>query len=265
MEEFEELKRKLMNKVQNKEMPEEILQIINNIYTKIMQITQGKGVSNITVEDVIYENNKLLNQRINNKIANERNENQLEELNYILKGMERDLEKIEETQLNEEQSEEINAKSHQRNIFAFEEMDMNSSKDVNRIVDSLEESVREVRNVIKRVLSSRGVSEDKVEEVEYELSRVIRDIQSKVPEELMTVLKQEDEKTIKEIIEIYEDYETFKMQKQNKDKRKEFLEELDAGIPLKEQNANSKKFCEDASIGKSNEKRENSLPDDILK
>lgn len=181
MDEFEELKRKLMNKVNNKEMPKEVIQIINDIYKKMMQITQRTSISNRSVEEVIFENNRILNRKVNNNIANARKESQLEELNYILNGMQRNLEEIEDSQLNDEQREEENNKSRQRNISTFEEMDMNSSKDVAGIVNLLDENVREVRSVIRRVLSSRGVSEDKLDQVGNEFSRVIHDIQSKVP------------------------------------------------------------------------------------
>ena len=262
MEEFEELKRKLMNKVQNKEMPEEVTQIINDVYEKIMQIIQMNGVSNATVKKVISDSNKLLNQKVNNNIANERKNSQLEQLNYILIGIKTDLEKTEKTQLNDEQEEEENNRVNQRHISSFEGMDMNSTKDVSKIVDSLDESVREVRSAIRQVIRSRGVPEDKIEEVYHEFSRVIHNVQSKVPEELMRVLKEQDESTICEIIETYEEYEAFKAQKRNKTKHEQFADKYDAGISLEEQNENAKRFIENVITSEPDEK---SLPNDILK
>lgn len=247
MDEFEELKRKLMNKVNNKEMPKEVIQIINDIYKKMMQITQRTGISNRKVEEVISENNRLLNRKVNNNIANARKESQLEEMNYILNGMQRNLEEIEESQLNEEQREEENNKSRQRNISTFEEMDMNSSKDVDGIVNLLDENVREVRSVIRRVLASRGVSEDKLDQVRNEFSRVIHYIQSKVPGELMRILREEDKRTIDEIITDYEEYEEFRAQKKNKTKHEQFADSLDAGISLEEQHEFSNEFCNRAT------------------
>ena len=151
LEMAEELKRSVLTKVQNREgIPENVMNLIENSVDKILDIYQNSGCDNRYIEEYIYGNKNQIESIIEG-IGEDRKSQEIEEIDYIIRGIQREI----------EEKEEENKQQHKQDI---EEIEIDDNRYANRIIDNVTDCLKDIQSQQNRILSSMGYTYERIEQ-----------------------------------------------------------------------------------------------------
>lgn len=232
MEGFEDLKKLILKTIEDRSLPNVLFEEIDKIAQKVRNIYFYNSAYNSKTDEIIYCNIESL-KKIMEKLNENRNGEQIEEVSYLFNKIEKNLEKY-----STEEKENNNIEDRQ-NKESISQIDMNSKKMVSNLIIHFKESIENIINNGNRILSTRGVSPSRLEQINNELRMLMYSLEARESEKFLKIIEQDDKKFLDRLIEYYSEYELME-DKKEKSKREKFVEELNAGISLEEQSKNSK-------------------------
>jgi len=266
LERLEELKRKMMSDIYNREpIPQEVLSVVQQAFMNLQEKYEELRCDSSSIREYIDWNLKTTKSYIKRELAENRINNQSEQIEQILNKMQRSLDKIEEQkEQQEEQQEEIKYKQE------ISEMEPEDRKTTDRIIQVIEDSLLDVQSRQNKLLYSREYRDDKIEEIQYETRKFIRKFLDSNGENIYGVLRADNRDLANKLIEDYEEYliENNRQQEEKSDeeksKREKFLEENNANISLDEQRDFSGKMVDNMKREMEENEYVESLPDNII-
>lgn len=221
MEEFEELKNIIINKVKNRELSEEIEKEIIKLYDEISEIYIWYNINNESIDMYIQgERNRV--RGIIQKLNDNRNFKQLEDMNIILNNVQRRLEDNKENEtLEEDNKKEIT------------EIEMHRNEIVGNISDFLKDSLSSIQLTSNMTLERLGYEYSAIERIDDEVQQVINKI-SKCEEDILELLDEEDKELKDYIGKQYDEYEQY-IKSKSMTKHQQFAKNLDVGISQEQQ------------------------------
>lgn len=243
MKNFEDLKILMLKTMQNRQLPKDVIIQIEKIEQKVNNIYNYHNANNSTISEYINANFNVLKNTIE-KLNSNRKDQQLTELAYLLNGIERKLEEdSKETKENQsleekEQEEQEEKRYNEQNKESISQINMNSRKMASIIIQQLQDCIKDVKNLGNRSLSTRGINPSTLEEINYDIRKLIYNLDSRESEQLLNTLEKDDTEALNKLITCYEEYEL--LDEKEKTKREKFAEELNAGISLEEQAKSAK-------------------------
>lgn len=247
IERAEELKRRMLSIIsQEEDIPEEVISIIkkafNNLSNRYDELRCNSSEIQEYLEGVFAETKAYITTNVGKNYKEEKMEQTL----GIVKRIEKEAEEMVEE----------NVERHREEI---EGMDTGTQRVAVRIIDVLEDNLRDVQSRQNRILSARGYSDSKIEEIHYDIQGFIRHILRNGEEELCEALQRDDNSAKTRLLDAYEDYlvQTEQEEKESS-KRGDFVKEIDANISLKEQ----REFAQKQAKQGENKKEE---PEPLLK
>lgn len=217
MEEFEELKQRILNEIENRKLPKEIEKEISKLYDEISQVYRFYNVNNEYIDTYIqgeFDKVGVIIQELNDN----RNFKQLEDINMALNNVQRKLE-------NNEDLEENNKKE-------LMEIEMHRNEIVGNISDFLNGSLKSIQLTSNFTLEKLNCQYSTIEKVDDEIREIINKI-PKYEEDILEILDEEDKELKYYIEKQYDEYKKY-MESKEMTKHKQFAKSLDAGI-LEEQ------------------------------
>lgn len=217
MEEFEELKQRILNEIENRKLPKEIEKEISKLYDEISQVYRFYNVNNEYIDTYIqgeFDKVGVIIQELNDN----RNFKQLEDINMALNNVQRKLE-------NNEDLEENNKKE-------LMEIEMHRNEIVGNISDFLNGSLKSIQLTSNFTLEKLNCQYSTIEKVDDEIREIINKI-PKYEEDILEILDEEDKELKYYIEKQYDEYKKY-MESKEMTKHQQFAKSLDAGI-LEEQ------------------------------
>lgn len=236
-EKMEELKTAMLRKTFYRDgIPEEIINIVREAFEGLLNRYDNLACNNLNIQQYMEGNIQAVKSYINENLGERRKEYQLEQVQGIVRKLERDLEQSEE---------ELNKEKEEQNKEQINEIDSKNQEMTDKIMQSLEESLRDVQLSQNRILDSNGFSMDRIDQINQNAQGFIRDFIKRNEEKVYGILEKDSTALKNDLLNEYEqytlqngfDYRTDEKQKEQneKSKRQEFLEGLDSGISLEEQ------------------------------
>ena len=256
MEMLEELKRKMMAKIYYREgIPEEVTNIIQKAFDGISDRYKELHCNNSSIQEYIQENLNYVKAYLKNNLGEKRKENQMEQLQYIIGKMQKDLEDGDKTI--------EKPKAEEKNRDMINQIEPEDKKITLNIIDIIEELLRDTQSRQSKVLDANEFSIDRIEEIKGETGYFIQGFLSKNEERIYEILVRDNEALKQQLLDEYEEYllqnkKEEKQERDNKSRREEFIEELNAGISLDEQ----KEFL--LKQAEQKDKSVKSLPDNVI-
>lgn len=253
LELLEEMKRKMISNISNKEdIPEETIAIIKNAFDGLEQIYEEMNYNNPSIQEYLRGSFEQIKSDVTKEIGENRKDKQFEQVQYMLKEIERNvLEGIEEEQ--RPRTEE--------NILSLEN---ESSKNTTRILEYIEDALADVQSRQNSILNARGYSKEQIYEIQDQAKRFILQFQNRNDERIYETLGQDDNKFKKQFLD---EYELFVQQcEKTKTKEKSFKEEI-ADYEGKQSLEEQRKFSEEIMNRKKEEEKqgpETTLDCDII-
>lgn len=251
---LEEFKRKIMSRITyTKETPQGIENMIENAFIGLLNEYKNLQCDTASIEEYIIGNIEFTRNEIARNLGSARKENELVYIQTFLSRLQWEL-----TDENLKKSDEVHREEIRQMEPASHEMAI-------KIMNTLDNTLKNVQLAQARRLSANGYSQDRIdsiqEQVKYYISKFINR-NGKVVEEMLS----KDADDLKAyLLETYEQYVEQQRLLGNeevsqKSQRQEFLEGLDANIGLQEQNDFAKKIVSENE----NERNKEPLPDNII-
>lgn len=249
---LEDFKRKINVKVMNNEIAsQDVNKVIEECFSKLEEIFQEYGCSSESILE--YIQGSRTDMRVTtDKVFENRNGEFLASFNNKINKI------LEEVMANHKID-----KKYDKNLLENLDMDINDAKDTNKIVERLQENLYEIRSHTGRVLSNRGYSESRIEEIMYRVNSLIKNVESRQGEEIFSILNKDGKDTVEEILEEYEkvereipDVEDMEKEPADEDKN-DFRRSLDGGLSLEEQSENAKRFIDELEETKGKQEKSN--------
>lgn len=259
VEMIEELKRKIFRKIENREaIPEEIKAIIEKSFANLEELYQKIGCNNETIKEYIEETKEEVEAAINSNGENRKNI-QFEEFQVILNRMQRKVEEQESIDNNMSRQE-------------IEEVDFRDNEHSNRIIDIVNDALRDIQNRQNYILDSRGYSYERIEQINEYVNSYIGNVGIQQEENIKYYMKEDKQELISQIMQEYEDYIQYEKSEEEKkeqpnNEKEEFREGLNAGISLEEQHEFIEKRMNEEQMEQNEQNKENEtkdLPGDLL-
>lgn len=165
LEELEDLKRNLLNKIKNSEdLPENLRIELEKQYAEVLKIYDYHRCLYPSTEEYVNGNKKEAFSYIS-RVGEETKENEIDQTQYIIRKM-----------VQEEEEKELEDKLglHKDEIKT---LDGNTSKDTEKIIGIITDSLKDIHSAQIRLMSSRGCSPRMIEEVTEDVRRHIRSIE----------------------------------------------------------------------------------------
>lgn len=240
MESYDNLRKNMINILENSEgIPSEVMQLIIKIFESIEEKYKEMGCHNSSIESYLQGNLGELIATLRGRLGNEIKEGQYYQIESILAEVRRDLEE----KLDDEEQKRRDNKI-QDNIGEFSNGGDNNRRTV-RIVSEIEDALKDAQSMQNRLLSVRGYSDRKIEEINYEVTHFIRQQLQRGEENILEALKGDEGELKKQLLAAYEAY-IHERQENNKSQEESFRESLDARISLDEQRDNALEFQKEA-------------------
>ena len=247
------MKRKMISNISNKEdIPEETIAIIKNAFDGLEQIYEEMNCNNQSIQEYLRGSFEQVKSYVTKEIGENRKDKQFEQVQYMLKEIERNvLEGIEEEQ--RPRTEE--------NISRLEN---ESSKNTTRILEYIEDALRDVQSRQNSILNARGYSEEQIYEIQAQAKRFILQFQNRNDERIYETLGQDDNKFKKQFLDEYELFvQQYEKTKTKENSFKEGIANYEGKQSLEEQ----RKFSEEIMNKKKEEEKqepETTLDCDII-
>lgn len=240
MERLEELKRAMMAKTFYRDgMPEEVMGIIQEIFNRIANRYKQLYCDNLNIQKYIEGKLAEVESNITMNLGEKRKNSQLEQVQFIVREMEGELENLSESLEDKKRNQE----RHKEEIGQIEPGD----KEVKaRIIEIVEEALRNIQSTQKRILDANGFSMDRIEQIGQNIREFIQEfvsINGGDKGKIYEILRSDNTALREQLLSIYEEYLLQNRSKEEeketgqtkKSKREEFTEGLDAGISQEEQ------------------------------
>lgn len=237
MERLEELKRKMLAKTFYREgIPEEVTEVIKEAFDGILNRYKELHCNNLSIQEYIQGNLEYAKSCVIKNLGEKRKESQAEQVQSIIHGMERELEDLDESLEDEKRSQE----RHKEEISQIEPED---EKVKERIIEIVEDALRNVQSKQNRILDARGFSIDRIEQIGQYAQEFIGYFVSRNEKRVYEILETDNNSLKEQLLSEYEEYllqnkkeeEEKETEPDKKSKREEFVEGLDGGITLEEQ------------------------------
>lgn len=267
LEMVEELKRSVLTKVQNREgIPENVMNLIENSIDKILDIYQNLRCDTRYIEEYI-DGNKNQIKSIIEGIGEDRKSQEIGEIDYIIRGIQREIEEKEE-----------NKRQHEKEI---EEIQIDDNRYANRIIDNVTDCLKDIQSHQNRILSSMGYTDERIQQINQYVNQYIYNVEMRQGDKINELLNADKEQLISQVLEQYEEFHEALI-KEDKDtekkediehqenKQESFREELSSGKSLEEQreyvNEILKQEKEKSEMGKNEQEQDHgfSLPGDVI-
>lgn len=231
IERMEELKRKMMSRVSYRDgMPKEVISVIQEAFENILNKYSELQCNNLTIQKYIEGNLSKVKSCIMENLGENRKERQMEQVQCIVRKMERELE------------DKGRQEKHKEDICKIEPGD---KKIASRIMGIIGDSLRDVQSSQNRILDANGFSMDRIESIGQEVQGFIRYFVTRNEGKVYEILGKDNDSLKEQLLSEYEQYlmQNKKDEKEqeteqaNKSGRDKFVEGLDGGISLEEQRA----------------------------
>jgi len=267
MEAIEELKKKLINRIQySKEKPEEVINIIKKELQELQIRYEELCGKDPRIAQYIEEKTKEL-EVYAVKQTGKKKGLQLNDIRYITRRMSKRLDEIKD-----EKSERIEDEQNKKNI---ENLTRNNKAVSRDFLQVFEDSLRNIKSMANRNLAARQFEQRKIEQINEQITYYIRSAKSKNEMRIYESFLNSDKKIVNDLISIYDEYvknrEKIKeenREKETKSQREKFVNSVDSKIPLDEQKKHTDevlaKIEKENKDVKENEGRLEALPRDII-
>lgn len=260
MENFEELRRNMNKILENRRgLPEEVIRRIKEMFDRLEEKYREMGCFSGTIQQYMQGNLDELILRLQKGIGTGRKEQQFEDVQAFLSGVERDIEQ----KLDSEEQKQKDAERREQ----IQEIGNDKPNNIRVTLNSMDEIVlalQDVQSRQRRLLASRGTSDRQVYEVDDEVQYFIRQLRSRDEEGIHAAFQQDSAELDYELLQAYE-YYVEQRETAEKPKQDIFRESLSAGISLEQQRDNTKGFVDNLQKEESTgQKLVESLPDLFL-
>lgn len=223
---IEDFKKNMVDNITKRElMPQDIMNIIKTAFKGISKKYEQLQCSNLPIQEYIEGKFEEAKVYINENIGKRRREEQLEQLQYILLEIERDLE-----QLQDEDKQRANENRHTEEFIQLEGNNRQTTAD---IMEVIREDLIDIQSVQNRNLDARGYSMERMEQIEQSIWEFISNFKIQGEKQVFETLNQDDATLQKQLLQQYETYLKTKIDK--KTEMQVFKELLDSKISLEEQ------------------------------
>lgn len=227
-----ELKRSVLTKVQNREgIPENVKSLIDKSHDNILELYKQIGCSNESIKAYIDENKEQTKSNIKS-IGENRKSQEIEKIYYIIRGIQREIEKQEE-----------NKQQHKQEI---KEIQIDDERYAHRIGYNVIDSLKNIQSRQNGILSSMGYTDDRIRQINESVDQYINNIKIKQEDKINKLLNGDKDQLISQVLEQYDEfYEKLIEEDKNIEKKEDtehqenkqesFREELSSGKSLEEQ------------------------------
>ena len=223
---IEDFKKNMVDNITKRElMPQDIMNIIKTAFKGISKKYEQLQCSNLSIQEYIEGKFEEAKVYINENIGKRRREEQLEQLQYILLEIERDLE-----QLQDEDKQRANENRHTEEFIQLEGNNRQTTAD---IMEVIREDLIDIQSVQNRNLDAREYSMERMEQIEQSIWEFISNFKIQGEKQVFETLNQDDATLQKQLLQQYETYLKTKIDK--KTEMQVFKESLDSKISLEEQ------------------------------
>lgn len=242
MEAFENLKRRLLLEVSNREeIPADVTKMIKEAVIKLEQLYQRNGTINGSIEQYMEGTIQEINANLKNRFGEDRRTMHFTDVQQILN----DIEKSVYTRNNIEYAE-IGSTEQQRDM-------------ADKTCELLREGLMDIRSRQNSILDARGFSQRRIEQINAEAVQFIREYISTHQEEVVQMYRDDDKQLKQDLVSQFEMYlqdkqteekrENDKNEQENgeatmsESKEQDFRDSMSAGISLEEQKSNADEFA----------------------
>ncbi len=239
-ERLEELKREMMAKAFYRDgIPEEVMGIIQKTFDGIANRYKQLHCDNLNIQEYIKGKLAEVESNITKNLGDKRKNSQLKQVQFIVRGMESELENLNQSIEDKKRNQE----RHKEEIGQIEPGD----KEVKaRIIEIVEEALRNIQSTQNRILDANGFSMDRIEQIRQNIREFIQEfisVNRGDKGKIYEILRNDNTALSEQLLSIYEKYllqdrsneEENETGQAKSSKRKEFAEGLDGGITLEEQ------------------------------
>ena len=175
MEAFENLKRRLLMEVSNREeIPADVTKMIKEAVIKLEQLYQRNGTINGSIEQYMEGTIQEINANLKNRFGEDRRTMHFTDVQQILN----DIEKSVYTRNNIEYAE-IGSTEQQRDM-------------ADKTCELLREGLMDIRSRQNSILDARGFSQGRIEQINAEAVQFIREYISTHQEEVVQMYRDDD-------------------------------------------------------------------------
>ena len=242
MEAFENLKRRLLMEVSDREeIPADVTKMIKEAVIQLEQIYQRNGTINGSIEQYMEGTIQEINANLKNRFGEDRRTMHFTDAQQILN----DIEKSVYTRNNIEYAE-IGSTEQQRDM-------------ADKTCELLREGLMYIRSRQNSILDARGFSQRRIEQINAEAVQFIREYISTHQEEVVQMYRDDDKQLKQDLVSQFEMYlqdkqteekrENDKNEQENgeatmsESKEQDFRDSMSAGISLEEQKSNADEFA----------------------
>lgn len=264
MEAFENLKRRLLLEVSNREeIPADVTKMIKEAVIKLEQLYQRNGTINGSIEQYMEGTIQEVNAHLKNRYGEDRRTMHFTDAQQILN----DIEKGVYTRNNIEYAE-IGSSEQQRDM-------------ADKTCELLREGLMDIRSRQNSILDARGFSQGRIEQINAEAVQFIREYISTHQEEVVQMYRDDDKQLKQDLVSQFEMYLQDKQTEEKREndkneqetgeakmsesKEQDFRDSMSAGISLEEQKRNADEFAIQQEENKDKEPKQTSvLRDDYI-
>lgn len=242
MEAFENLKRRLLMEVSNREeIPADVTKMIKEAVIKLEQLYQRNGTINGSIEQYMEGTIQEINANLKNRFGEDRRTMHFTDVQQILN----DIEKSVYTRNNIEYAE-IGSTEQQRDM-------------ADKTCELLREGLMDIRSRQNSILDARGFSQRRIEQINAEAVQFIREYISTHQEEVVQMYRDDDKQLKQDLVSQFEMYLQDKQTEEKREndkneqetgeatmsesKEQDFRDSMSAGISLEEQKSNADEFA----------------------
>ena len=264
IERLEELKRAMIAKVFYRDaIPDEIMEVIQEAFDGILNRYKELHCDNLSIQEYIQGNLKYVKSYITNNLEEKRKESQIEQVEYIVRRMESELEDLDISLEDKRRNQEI----HKEEICQIEPEDQEVSI---RILDVVEDSLKDIQSKQSVILDVNGMSMERIEQIRQYAQEFIRNFVTRNEKRVYEILRRDNNSLKEQLVSDYEEYllqnrNNEEKEQTNKSRREEFVAGLNIGISLEEQRAFSGEQTKGLEQKKEEQGKQEELPGDIIK
>lgn len=231
---------------------EEIVNVVVEKFNTLRDIFAQNGVNPQIIDEYMDGNLSMIKAQIRG-LYDTRKADILDQVDFIIKKIHTQMEETPEQQEPEEKR-----RMEQRNIDEMSLIETDNNAYARRIAGELADSIADIRSHANRVLDSRGIDMQTMENLLEDIRLYINRAEESSGEEIDGMLDEDRNKTITRLTSQYEaaleEIKQIENKKEEQSEEKAFRNSLDAGISLEEQNKFAVQWAEVDSAEKEEEK-----------
>ena len=250
---LKEIERKVISNLMDKEaIPLELKRLTQRLFAQLENNYQQLGCDFPSTVSYIEGALKEALFKVTETGEGVHKEAQIWQVRTVFRSIEQGLEEVRNL--------EDKPREEQRHRDEIEQIEGKNNKTTNRILDIIEDGMKDIQVTHNRHLDARGYSSDQIYDIQYQTKNFVQKLLNQNSEKINGILEQDDAELKEQLLTEYEQF--LSQTKEEKTKREEFVEELDSGLSLE----NQKAFAMDRQEKeKQNNEDQFKLPDDIIK